>query len=388
MVDERTAIKVVVIDDHEMILQSVVRLLCADSRIVVVGTALTATEGIEVCATQRPDVVVIDYTLPDMDAPRAIQKLREQDADLKIVTLSGSEQSGAMYASTKAGSSAWVRKTRAIQELREAVLNVADGRPVASEETPSLPSLDELVLHFQPVVELESVRIVGFEALVRWQHPERGLLYPPSFLPLAEEIGFIVEIDKWCWRQAVLQLKEWQGRFLTATPLWMSVNASVSDLHEEGLFEMVSELITFAGIDPRSLIFEITETVLLMDSEPTIRLFTKLRELGVKMALDDFGTAFSSLSYLRRFLFDHLKLDISFIAEVLTSTRTLLLVEEICHLAKSMDMRTIAEGVEQREQVDLLRSVGCEFGQGYLFSKPLSAQECEQLLVAQNDRTS
>jgi EAL domain-containing protein (putative c-di-GMP-specific phosphodiesterase class I) len=385
MVDERTAIKVVVIDDHEMILQSVVRLLCADSRIVVVGTALTATNGIEVCLTKRPDVVVIDYTLPDMNAPQAILTLREQVPDVKIVTLSGSEHSGAMYAAMKAGSSAWVRKTRAIQELREAVLNVAEGRQVASEETASLPTLEELVLHFQPIVELESVRIVGFEALVRWQHPDRGLLYPASFLPLAEETGFILEIDKWCWQQAVSQLKEWQGQFLTATPLWMSVNASVSDVHAEGLFEMVSEMLTVAGLSPGTLILEITESVLLDDSEQTLRLLKRLSELGVKMALDDFGTAFSSLSYVRRFPFDHLKLDISFVAEVLTSTRTLLLVEEICHLAKSMDMRSIAEGIEQREQVELLRSVGCEFGQGYLFSKPLPAQECKLLLAEQRD---
>jgi EAL domain-containing protein (putative c-di-GMP-specific phosphodiesterase class I) len=385
---ERTPIRVVVIDNHEMILQSVVRLLCADSRIVAVGTALTATAGIEVCLAERPDVVVIDYTLPDMDAPRAILMLRGQDPSLKFVTVSGSERPGAMYAAMKAGSSAWVRKTRAIQELREAVLNVAEGRPVASEEAASLPSFDELVLHFQPIVELESARIVGFEALVRWQHPDRGLLYPASFLPLAEETGFIVEMDKWCWQQAVSQLKVWQGRFSTATPLWMSVNASVTDLHDEGLFEMVSDMVTAAELYPGTLIFEITETVLIDDSEPTLRLLTQLKDLGVGMALDDFGTAFSSLSYLRRFPFDHLKLDISFIAEVLTSTRTLLLVEEICHLAHSMDVRSIAEGVEQREQVDLLRSVGCEFGQGYLFSRPLLVEGCERLLVGQRDHAS
>jgi EAL domain-containing protein (putative c-di-GMP-specific phosphodiesterase class I) len=382
---ERQPIRVVVIDDHEMILQSIVRLLCADSRIVVVGTAITAMEGVEVCLTQRPDVVIIDYTLPDMDAPGAILMLREQDPSLKIVTLSGSERPGAFYASMKAGSSAWVRKTRAIQELREAVFNVAEDRPVVNEETASLPSLEELVLHFQPIVELESMRIVGFEALVRWQHPDRGLLFPASFLPLAEEVGFIVEIDKWCWQQAVSQLKPWQDRFSTVTPLWMSVNASVTDLHDDGLFEKVSGMVTGADLHPGTLVFEITESVLLEDSEPTIQLLTRLRDLGVKMALDDFGTAFSSLSYLRRFPFDHLKLDISFIAEVLTSTRTLLLVEEICHLAKSMDMRSIAEGIEQKEQVDLLRSVGCEFGQGYLFSKPLPTEGCERLLVDQRE---
>jgi EAL domain-containing protein (putative c-di-GMP-specific phosphodiesterase class I) len=250
----------------------------------------------------------------------------------------------------------------------------------------SLPSLDELVLHFQPIVALEDERIVGFEALVRWLHPVRGLLYPASFLPFAEETGFIVEIDKWCLQQAVGQLKMWQDRFPATLPLWMSVNASVSDLSGEGFIETVSSIVADASLEPGTLIFEITESVLFDDSEPTTRLITQLSDLGVRLALDDFGTAFSSLSYLRRFPFDLLKLDISFIAEVLTSTRTLLLVEEICHLAHSMDVRCIAEGIEHQEQMDVLRSVGCEFGQGYLMSKPLPAQECEQLFVTQRDR--
>jgi EAL domain-containing protein (putative c-di-GMP-specific phosphodiesterase class I) len=383
MSDESNTIKIVVIDDHEMILQSIVRLLCADPQFVVVGTALTAAKGVEICRAMRPDVIIIDYTLPDMDAPQAILKLREDVPDAKIVTLSGSERPGAFYAALRAGSSAWVRKTRAIHELRDVVLSVAQGRPVASEEMASLPPLDELVLHFQPIVDLESERLVGFEALVRWQHPHRGMLYPSSFLPLAEVSGFIIEIDKWCLQRAASQLKQWQHRFRMATPLWMSVNASVSDFSDVGLLALVSGMVAVTGLEPETLVIEITESVLLDNSDQNLKLLTQLRELGVGLALDDFGTAFSSLSYLRRFPFDHLKLDMSFIAEVLTSTRTLLLVEEICHLTKAMGMRSIAEGIEQREQADVLRSVGCEFGQGYLFSKPLPAEECEQLLVAQ-----
>jgi EAL domain-containing protein (putative c-di-GMP-specific phosphodiesterase class I) len=386
MSDERKPISVVVIDDHEMILQSVVRLLCADPRIIVVGTALTATVGIEVCLKQRPDVVIIDYSLSDMDAPEAIVILRRNDPKVRIVTLSGSERPGAFYASMKAGSSAWVKKTKAIQELREAVLNVAGSRAITSEGIVLVPPLEELVLHFQPIMALESERIVGFEALIRWQHPDRGLLFPASFLPLSEETGFIVEIDKWCLRQAVGQLKAWQDRFPTTLPLRMSVNTSAGDLHDESFFETVSGIVAVAGLEPGTLIFEITESVLLVDAEPTTQLLTQLSGLGVGLALDDFGTAFSSLSYLRRFPFDLLKLDISFIAEVLTSTRTLLLVEEICHLAHSMDVRCIAEGIESREQLEVLLSVGCEFGQGYFFSKSLPAQDCERLLIAQESR--
>jgi EAL domain-containing protein (putative c-di-GMP-specific phosphodiesterase class I) len=164
--------------------------------------------------------------------------------------------------------------------------------------------------------------------------------------------------------------------------LWLSVNASASDFFDAGLFELVSRTIAEMGLAPETLILELTESVLLDDSEQCLQFLMQLRELGVGLALDDFGTAFSSLSYLRRFPFNHLKLDISFTAEVLTSTRTLLLVEEICHMSRTMGMRSIAEGIEQPEQVEVLKSVGCEFGQGYLISKPLPAQECERFLAA------
>jgi EAL domain-containing protein (putative c-di-GMP-specific phosphodiesterase class I) len=380
-VTEEPVIRVVVIDDHEMLLQSIVRLLEDDPRIAVVGTALTARHGVELTQQQRPDVVVIDYTLPDMDAPDAILELRKVYPEVKVVTFSGSGHSGALYASMRAGSSAWVRKTRAIQELRDAVLNVAAGRPVANTEMESLPRLNQLVLHYQPTVALASGLIVGFEALVRWQHPERGLLHPVEFMAFAEETGFIAEIDRWAWEQATRQLRDWQQRYPSTPRLWVSVNLSVSDLSDPDLFESISEIVRRAGIDPVDLIVEITESVLLDDTEQTMNLFSQLKALGVGLALDDFGTAFSSLSYVRRFPFDHLKLDISFTSELPHSLRSMLLVEEICHLATSMKMTSIAEGIERQEQADALRSVGCEYGQGYLFSRPLAVEDCEAILA-------
>jgi EAL domain-containing protein (putative c-di-GMP-specific phosphodiesterase class I) len=379
---EEPVIRIVVIDDHEMILQSIVRLLRDDPQIVVVGAALTATQGIELTQRERPDVVIIDYTLPDMDAPDAIKILRGVYPEVKIITFSGSERPGALYASIRAGSSGWVRKTRAIQELRDAVLNVAAGRPVGNEEMESLPPLDQLVLHYQPIVVLADGRIVGFEALVRWQHPQRGLLYPVAFLPLAQETGFIVEIDEWVWEQAAHQLRDWQQRFTSIPRIFVGVNMSVNDLSDPDLFESLSGIIKRSNIDPTDLIIEVTESVLLDDTEQTMEFLDQLDDLGLGLALDDFGTAFSSLSYVRRFPFDHLKLDISFTSELPRSIRTMLLVEEICHLATSMKMKSIAEGIERQEQADALRNVGCEYGQGYLFSRPLSVEDCEALLAA------
>jgi EAL domain-containing protein (putative c-di-GMP-specific phosphodiesterase class I) len=379
--DRDDVIRVVVIDDHEMILQSVVRLLQEDTQIQVVGSAVTATRGIEIVERERPDVVIIDYALPDMDAPAAISQILGKHPGVKVITFSGSGRPGALYASRRAGSSAWVRKTRAIQDLRDAVHHVAAGQPVNQDESEAVPRLDELVIHYQPIVNLSGRNIVGFEALVRWQHPERGLLYPDEFLPLAVDTGFIVEIDQWVWSHAAHQLKEWQRQFSPSPRMWMSVNLSASDLSDPSLFDAIFEIVEQAQIEPRDLVVEVTETVLLDDTQQSMDFLTRLRALGVRLALDDFGTAFSSLSYVRRFPFDHLKLDITFTADLPHSTRSMLLVEEICHLAISMEMSCIAEGVERREQAEALREIGCDFGQGYLFSRAIPAADCAALLA-------
>lgn len=374
-------VTVVIVDDHEMILQSMVRLLSADPCIDVVGTALTGSEGVEVTRRLRPDVLVIDYHLQDMDAPEAIRQLRELQSETKVVTISGSERSGALYASIRAGSSAWVRKTRAIHELRDAIRHVATGVPYANEEMAALPPESELVVHYQPIVSLVTGGVVGFEALVRWEHPQRGLLYPGSFLAYAEETGYVEVIDRWVRDQSVRQLAAWQREFPADPPLWMSVNISASDILDPGLFHSITEILASSHVHPSTLVVEITESVLLDDTEATMTFLSSLNEIGVRLALDDFGTAFSSVSYLRRFPFDHLKLDISFTAEVTSSVRSRVLVEEIWHMTDSMEMTGIAEGIEQPEQLSALRDIGFEFGQGFLFSHAVGVSECGALLA-------
>ncbi|MGB8195616.1 MAG: EAL domain-containing protein [Acidimicrobiales bacterium] len=377
-------ITVVIVDDHEMILQSMVRLLSADPLINVVGTALSGADGIEVTKRLTPDVLVIDYHLPDMEAPEAIRQLREAGSETKVVTISGSERSGALYASIRAGSSAWVRKTRAIHELRNAIRHVAAGSAYANEEMLALPPEEQLVVHYQPIVSLKDGRVVGFEALVRWQHPERGLLFPDSFLPFAEETGYVEVIDRWVREQALRQLAEWQRACPRDVPLWMSVNISASDILDPELFHSIAEILASRDLDPRSLVIEITESVLLDDTEATMNFLSKLNAMGVRLALDDFGTAFSSVSYIRRFPFDHLKLDISFTSEITSSVRSRLLVEEIWHMSDSMKMMGVAEGIEQHDQLDALVDIGFQFGQGYLFSKAVSALECDSLLLKES----
>jgi EAL domain-containing protein (putative c-di-GMP-specific phosphodiesterase class I) len=231
---------------------------------------------------------------------------------------------------------------------------------------------------------LSDGHVVGFEALVRGQHPERGLLFPDSFLSYAEETGYVEVIDRWVREHAVQQLATWQREFPRESPLWMSVNISASDILDPRLFDSVAEILASSDVDPGTLVIEITESVLLDDTEATMDFLSKLNEIGVRLALDDFGTAFSSVSYLRRFPFDHLKLDISFTAEITTSVRSRILVEEIWHMSDSMNMVGIAEGIEQHDQLSALVDIGFEVGQGYLFSRAVSALECDELLIKES----
>jgi CheY-like chemotaxis protein len=241
-------IRVVVIDDHEMILQSIVHLLQMDPEIVVVVAALSAAQGFEITPQGRPDIVIIDYHLADMDAPEAIKRLLGIHPEVQIITFSGMDLPGSQYASMKAGSFAWVRKARAIQELRDTVKHVVAGHMIVGEEMESLPTMDQLAVRYLPLLELSSGRIIGFEALIRWQHPQRGLLYPDSFLQVAQETGFIADMDKWVRGQVLDQLAKWQKSYPSTSRLWMSVNLSASEVTDPELFESISQAVEAAGI--------------------------------------------------------------------------------------------------------------------------------------------
>ena len=375
------AIRVVVVDDHEMILQSVVRLLTADARIEVVGTALTATEGIEVVIQMLPDVLVIDYHLPDMDAPEAIRILHQAIPEIRIVTISGSDKPGSFYESMQAGSSAWVRKTRAIQELRLAILRVASGEPYISEGMEAQPNLDELVVHYQPIVDLENWRIVGFEALVRWQHPERGLLFPDSFLPHLVETGFIQEIDLWVLRQATLQLAQWQNDFPRTPRLFISVNMSYASIENPNLPTIIAEEVQFADLGVNDLVVEIRESFLVSNPQETVELLTRFNAEGIRLALEDFGASFSPISYIHRVPFDGVKIGRSFTRELPASMGTVWVIEGIASATQAMSTMCIAEGVEELAQLNSLRDAGMRYGQGFLFSPPARAAVCEGLLT-------
>ena len=234
----------------------------------------------------------------------------------------------------------------------------------------------EFELYYQPVVNLASNEISGFEALIRWNHPERGVVSPATFIPLAEEIGFIVPIGEWVIRQACATAAQWPG------DLHVAVNISAVQFRSPGLMQVIVGALATSGLHPTRLEIEITETVLLHNKEATLAVLHQLRALGIRIAMDDFGTGNSSLTYLQSFPFDKIKIDRSFVKDITESTGSLNIVRAVAALANGMGMTATAEGVETREQLDRITSEGCTEMQGFLFSKPLPAQEIERLFLS------
>lgn len=222
----------------------------------------------------------------------------------------------------------------------------------------------DLRLHFQPLIELRSRKVVGYEALVRWHHPQRGMILPDEFIPLAEETGLIVQLGEWVIREAAATA------CLLPDENTVSINLSPAQLQSSHLLATVVSAVAHAGIDPGRLELEITEGVFLEDSEACIRTLAELRNFGVRIALDDFGTGYSSLGYLRRFPFDTIKIDRSFVGELRDNGDCHQIIRAITDLAHGMGMSVTAEGIEEESQLILLRDLGCEVGQGYLLGKP------------------
>ena len=238
----------------------------------------------------------------------------------------------------------------------------------------------ELRLHYQPLVDMPTDRIVGFEALVRWEHPVRGLIPPLSFVPLAEETGLILPLGRWVLEHACRQARAWRDLRPDAPPMFMSVNLSARQFAQPGLVDQVKEILADTGLEPSTLEIEITESALMDQTEAGIRTLRQLRDIGVRLVLDDFGTGYSSLSYLKHLPLDTIKIDRSFVAGMGDDIDRAI-IDAVISLAHGLRITTVAEGIETEEQFERLRAMGCDVGQGYLFARPMPAAEAGRLLM-------
>jgi diguanylate cyclase (GGDEF)-like protein/PAS domain S-box-containing protein len=239
---------------------------------------------------------------------------------------------------------------------------------------------EEFVVHYQPIVKLETGEIIGAEALVRWQHPTRGLVAPAEFIPLAEETGLIVPLGGWVLRQSCRQLAEWQRLRGGGEPFVMNVNLSSRQLVRDMIADEVAAAVDESGIRASWLVLEVTETVLMADPVVAATALSHIRDLGVRVALDDFGSGYSSLSHLRRFPIDIVKIDKSFVDDVAHEGVESAIARGIIELGRAMRIQTVAEGIEADDQAETLRSLGCELGQGFFFARPLGAEDWADML--------
>jgi len=237
---------------------------------------------------------------------------------------------------------------------------------------------EEFRLFYQPKVDLVTGKICGFEALLRWQHPDKGMVLPGGFIPMLEETGLIVQAGEWVLRTACAQIKVWQKAGLKVPPI--SVNLSARQFEQKNLKGTVEQILHDTKVDPSLIEFEITESLLMNDPEGAARTLDSLKESGVRLSMDDFGTGYSSLGYLKRFPIDTLKIDRTFVRDISTDADDATLTRAIIHLAQNLRLKVIAEGVETEDQLAFLRTNGCDEMQGYLFARPAGAEECEQML--------
>jgi diguanylate cyclase (GGDEF)-like protein len=238
------------------------------------------------------------------------------------------------------------------------------------------------VLHYQPIIDLKNQHLIGFEALVRWKHATRGLIYPLEFISLAEETGLIFPLSNWILREACMQIRAWQKKYPGKPELRMSVNISSKLLLQPGFADSIQKNLLEQGLEPGSLAIEITESVIMDHPDRAVETMMKLQKMGVHIHIDDFGTGYSSLSYLHNFPVNALKIDRSFIAKMSANSDNQEIIKTIIALAQNLKLEVIAEGLELNHQLSSIKNLECGFGQGFLFSKPLSAESIENWILS------
>jgi diguanylate cyclase (GGDEF)-like protein len=345
---------------------------------IVLLEGATLDAGAEMVAERLLEVLSLPYDLSNLGGRELSLSASIGIADGLRATADGllAEADVAMYEAKGAGKNRWIKFEAEMQVAARDKLTLEMDLVRALER-------DELFLVYQPTFDLRSEAVIGVEALLRWQHPERGLVSPMDFIPVAEGNGLIVPIGRWVLHQACRQARIWQD---AGHDLSVAVNVSARQLDDDVLIGDVQEALRCNGLDASKLTLEITETALMRDPQLTAKQLHAIKALGVRIAIDDFGTGYSSLAYLRQFPADALKIDRSFIGEVATSRESDALIHTLVQLGKSLDIETLAEGIEDEAQLAALQRENCDSGQGFWFSRPLEPAALEPFLRSKHVR--
>jgi diguanylate cyclase len=384
--------RLLIIDDESEIRDVLQEFLGCSHHCVTVDSA---EEALALIAKQPFDLIISDIAMENMSGLELVPHIMKIAPDSLIIMISGQRTIEFAIDAMRAGAFDYITKPfelrdvasavrRALEHLsrqRDSHVSVNRGNAQAKELQRAIEA-DELVVHYQPKVSIEPGRLVGFEALVRWNHPQLGLLPPSDFVPEAEESELIEAIGATVLRKACAEARSWHDMGLDF--LHVAVNISPRQFHQGDLLETVISSLSKAGLGAEHLHLELTETSLMEHGEPAVNILKKLRQRGIKIAIDDFGTGYSSLGYLKRLPIDFVKLDRSFVSGMTDNPEDAALVMASINLAHNLNLKVVAEGVESEDQRAFLRLMRCDQGQGYLFGKPLRPESIWSFLEAKD----
>jgi len=397
--------KILVIEDEQIIRENILKLLKAEG--FDVTGAENGAQGLNAAVSNLPDVILCDVMMPELDGYGVLVALRSNPvtATVPFVFLTGKADRSEMRQGMELGADDYLTKPFTKAELVGAISSRLKKQEAVAEQyntwrspssefiqdaTDKLEQIktslrdalerEEFQVYYQPQVNIHTGKIMSAEALVRWLHPEKGLISPAEFIPSAEATGFIVQLGEWVLQTACRQMQVWENAGFSG--LRVAVNLSPRQFHQPDLSSRVAQILAETGLEPRSLELELTESLMVEDAESAIATLQQLKKLGVSISIDDFGTGYSSLSYLAQYPFDTLKIDRCFISKITDGCTNAAIVKAIIEMAHSLCLKVIAEGVETEAEEDFLWRYKCDAMQGYLFSPPLPAADFEQLLVA------
>ncbi|UNU26797.1 EAL domain-containing response regulator [Microcoleus vaginatus] len=397
--------KILVIEDEQVIRENILKLLKAEG--FDVTGAENGAKGLYAAVSNVPDVIICDVMMPELDGYGVLVALRSNPvtATVPFVFLTGKADRSEMRQGMELGADDYLTKPFSKAELVGAISSRLKKQEAVAEQYNTLRSQgsefiqntadkleqiktslcnalerEEFQVYYQPQVNVQTGKIMSAEALVRWLHPEKGLISPAEFIPHAEATGFIVQLGEWVLQTACQQMQVWQN---AGFPLRIAVNLSPRQFHQPDLSSRVAQILAETGLEASSLELELTESLMVEDAESAIATLQHLKNLGVCISLDDFGTGYSSLSYLTQYPFDTLKIDRCFISNITDGCTNAAIVKAIIDMAHSLCLEVVAEGVETEAEKDFLWRYKCDIMQGYLFSPPLSAADFEQLLLAE-----